>query len=54
MLKEDSRAIVRAASLASKASDFLLGHLGERGKAEAAETDSELQGTETGSDAEAA
>ena len=42
VLKEDSRAIVRAASLASRASDFLLGHLEERGAAAATQADSEL------------
>lgn len=33
VLREDNRAIVRAASLASKAADFLLGFLTEAGDA---------------------
>lgn len=33
VLREDNRAIVRAASLASKAADFLLGFLPEAGDA---------------------
>ncbi len=34
VLREDNRAIVRAASLASKAADWLLGHLPGHGGAE--------------------
>ena len=44
VLREDNRAIVRAASQASKAADWLLGHLpdAQDGKGDAAATDHEV------------
>jgi antirestriction protein ArdC len=43
VLREDNRAIVRAASQASKAADFLLGFLSSSGKRPVAPTDSEQE-----------
>lgn len=46
VLREDSRAVIRAASLASKASDFLLGHLGDSEASAAAADDGSASDTE--------
>ena len=54
VMKEDNRAIVRAASLASKASDYLLGHLSEEGSAGTAAGDAQQHEAETDTEAEAA
>ena len=43
VLREDNRAIVRAASQASKAADFLLGFLSSSDKRHVAPTDSEQE-----------